>query len=147
MQRRNRQIWAISARRFPPWVHWGWQLQNSYSFSSSVCTWDSHSPTSPSTKKHRFQHTISEIKKCLFVHWPYFRWKFSAFPWTLCRTRQWNRASPWSHNPTRGTVTHRQRSLRVTIFMRYSCIVFTPQILCYFCSGLWDASLLALFTV
>lgn len=29
----------------------------------------------------------------------------------LCRTRRWSRASPWSHNPTRGTVTHRHRSL------------------------------------
>lgn len=113
IQRRTRPTRAGSASSFPPWVHWGWQLQNSYSFSSSVCTWDSHSPTSPSTKKHRFPHSTRQSTRRLLVHWPYFRWKFSAFPWMLCRTRRWNRASPWSHNPTRGTVTHRHRSLFV----------------------------------
>lgn len=41
------------------------------------------------------------------------------------------------------TDTTRYYFLRVTVFMQYSCIGFTPQILCYF----WDTSLLGLFTV
>lgn len=68
------------------------------------------------------------------VHWPYFHWKFSAFPWTWRRTRQWSHASPWSHNPTLGTVAHTDTTvdyfLSVGLSMQHSYIIywFIPQI-------------------
>lgn len=40
----------------------------------------------------------------LSIYWPYFHWKFSAFPWMWRRIRRWSHVSPWSHNPILGTV-------------------------------------------
>lgn len=70
---------------------------------------------------------LSSAPLHLSVHWPYFHWKFSAFPWTWRRTRRWSHASLWSHNPTLGTEVHTGTPL-FTAFSLFSLFGHTHNI-------------------